>query len=79
MILQNNTAQDVGWDGSWEGGGDCGSLGMGQSIDQPGWENKTITVDFNGLPYNLQQVTPFSIQVDQTGTGTTVTIGLYYE
>jgi hypothetical protein len=79
MIILNNTAQDVGWDGSWEGGGDCGTLGAGQSFDQPGWKNMTITVDFNGLPDNLDEVTPFAIEVNETGTGTAVTIGLYYE
>jgi len=42
MILQNNTAQDVGWDGSWEGGGDCGSLGMGQSIDSPAGKTRQL-------------------------------------
>jgi len=79
MILLNNTAQDVGWDSTWTDGGDCGSLGIGQSQDGLDWIDRTVTVNFVAPPYNPQQVTPFSIQVDQTGTGTTVTIGLYYE
>ena len=37
MILLNNTAQDVGWDSTWEDGGDCGSLGIGQSQDGLDW------------------------------------------
>ena len=75
MQVLNNTEQDVSYDVSWEGGGDCGDLGIGQAFDNPDWNNhQTIQVGFFGA-----DLTPLSIEVGETGTGKTVTIGLYYE
>ena len=75
MILFNNTPQEVTYGVNYEGGGDCGNLDAGQTFDQPGWDaNPTIQVYFS--PYDQG---PLSVEVTETGTNTTVTIGLYYE
>ena len=75
MILFNNTLQYVTYGVSYEGIGDCGNLGAGQTFDQPSWDGKpAITVYF--VPHDQG---PFSVEVAETGTDTTVTIGLYYE
>ena len=74
MILFNNTPQDVTYGVSFEGGGDCGGLGIGQTVDNPGWDAyPAIEVDFGPVGQAV------SVEVGETGTDTTVTIGLYYE
>ena len=75
MILFNNTTQYVTYGVNYEGSGDCGNLSAGQTFGYPSWDaKKTLTVYF--VPHDQG---PFSVLVAETGTDTTVTIGLYYE
>ena len=77
MQVLNNTQQDVSYDVSWEGGGDCGNLGMGETFDNPDWDSHQ-TVEFSLFGAGAEPV-PLAIEVGETDTGKTVTIGLYYE
>jgi hypothetical protein len=75
MQVLNNTEQDVNYNVSWEGGGDCGDLSIGETLDNPDWNtHQSIEFGFYGA-----DMVPISIEVSETDTGKTVTIGLYYE
>ena len=78
MKLQNNTPQDVGYWVNWNGGADCGTISMDGTVDNGTWTNQQYEVKFYALP-NDPNMTPSSIEISETGTGTSVTIGLYYE
>ena len=78
MKLFNNTSQDVGYYVNYEGGGDCGTISSGETVENGNWSNQQYDVQFYTMPYD-PNTTPTAVEIDSTGTGTTVTIGVYYE
>jgi hypothetical protein len=80
MKVYNNTPTDVGYNVNWEGGGDCGSLGMGETFEDTTWDDKeNVQVTFNSMQTEPSGAAPFLINIDQTGEGMAVTIGIYSE
>ena len=80
MKVFNNTPSDVNYDVSWEGGGDCGSLGMGETYEDTNWDNmENVQVNFNSMVAEPSGVSPFLINIDETNEGMAVTIGIYSE
>ena len=80
MKVFNNTPLDVSYDVSWEGGGDCGSLGMGQTYEDTNWDNmENVQVNFNSMLAQPSGAPPFLITIDETKEGMAVTIGIYNE
>ena len=81
MTLFNNTPNQAFFGIGDSSGGDCGTLDPSQTADWPTYDNKTnVTVTFvatgNAAP---NEFPPFSVTIPESGTGTTVTIGLYQE
>jgi hypothetical protein len=80
MKVYNNTPTDVAYDVSWANAGDCGSLGMGQTVENTDWDNQeNVQVSFNPLQAEPSGAAPFLIMIDQTGEGLAVTIGILSE
>ena len=79
MKLYNNCEQAVYYWVNYAGGGDCGTISGYDSTESPGWDNENLTVQFAGLPDTPDGMTALSVTVPQTGTGMSVTIGLYHE
>jgi hypothetical protein len=81
MKLLNNTPNPAFYGISSSGMGDCGSLDPNQTADWPAYDNQTnVSVSFRSnatSPPN--EYPPFSVTIPESGTGTTVTIGLYQE
>jgi hypothetical protein len=81
MKLYNNTPNPAFYGISDSSGGDCGTLDPNQTADWPSYDNQTnVTVSFRSnttSPPN--EYPPFSVTIPESGTGTTVTIGLYQE
>jgi hypothetical protein len=78
MKLLNNTPDKVGYWVSFQGGGDCGSLDPGQSVDVAGWDKRDLDVEFTSSP-DLEQVATFSMTIPKTKPGMAVTIGLFHQ
>jgi len=78
MKLLNKTQQKVGYWVSFAGGGDCGSLEVGQSVDVAGWDKRDLKVEFTASP-DTEHVATFSITIPKTKPGMAVTIGLFHE
>ena len=80
MKVFNNTPSDVNYDVSWEGGGDCGSLGMGETYEDTNWDNmENVQVNFNSMVAEPSGASPFLITIGETNEGMAVTIGIYSE
>ena len=81
MTLLNNTPMQAYYGITSQNGGDCGTLDANQSTDLPSYDNQpSVTVKFVAVgkaPPN--EFPPFSVTIPETGTGTSVTIGLYQE
>lgn len=79
MKLANNTPNEVFYGISCTGMADCGTIEAGgTSADLTGYDNQpSVRVTFQPTPVN--QVTPFTIFIPETGTGMGVTIGISQE
>jgi hypothetical protein len=81
MTLLNNTPNPAFYGISSSNGGDCGTLDPNGTADWPSYDNQTnVSVSFRSntkSPNN--EYPPFSVTIPESGTGTTVTIGLYLE
>lgn len=76
MKLYNNTANEIYYGTEYEGGGDCGTIPAGDTLDMPAYDNLTnVTVSLTAMP----APSPFDVTIDETGTNTVVTVGLYQE
>lgn len=76
MQLYNNTSNEIYYGISTDSGGDCGNIAAGDTADLPAYDNQTnVVVKFTATPV----ASPFSVTIDNTGTGKVVTIGLYHE
>ena len=75
MKLYNNTPNEAYYGISDGTGGDCGTIAAGGTADWPAYDNEAVQVRFTAVPPQ----SPFSITIPSTGTGMTVTIGLYQE
>ena len=81
MKLFNNTPMQAYYGITDASGGDCGTIEPNQTADLPSYDNKPkVTVKFVAVgkaPPN--EYPPFSVTIPQSGTGASVTIGLYQE
>ena len=60
---------------------DCGNIPANQTADLPFYDNQqNVVVTFSAVGTAPPgESTPFSVTIPNSGTGTTVTIGLYQE
>lgn len=60
---------------------DSGNIEPNQSVDLPAYDNQPqVTVKIVAVGKSMpNEYPPFSVTIPQSGTGTTVTIGLYQE
>lgn len=81
MKIFNNTPGEVFYGISSPSSGDCGTIASEGTADWPGYDNQTdVKVSFGATPVSPPpQVTSFKITIPETGTGMTVTIGIYRE
>lgn len=83
MKLFNNTPMEAFYGIAGAGSADCGNIPANQTADLPWYDNKqNVTVTFSAVgtqPPPPGETTPFSVTIPSSGTGTTVTIGLYQE
>jgi hypothetical protein len=81
MTLLNNTPNPVFYGIGSSSSGDCGNLDPSQTADWPSYDNQTgVTVSFRSNTSSPpSEYPPFSVTIPESGTGTTVTIGLYLE
>ncbi|HEV7396282.1 MAG TPA: hypothetical protein VGN86_07200 [Pyrinomonadaceae bacterium] len=81
MNIFNNTPVEVHYDISMTGSGDCGNLNAADTADWPAYDNSSnVEVGFAAMPVSQPpNVTPFTITIPESGTGMTVTIGIYQE
>ena len=81
MTLSNNTPVQAYYGITDGTSADCGNIDPSQTADLPYYDNKPqVTVKFVAVgkaPPN--EYPPFSVTIPKSGTGTTVTIGLYQE
>ncbi len=76
MKLFNNTANEIYYGIEMAGGGDCGTITAGDTVDLPGYDNQTdVVVKLTATPVP----SPFNVTIPETGTNTVVTVGLYQE
>jgi hypothetical protein len=81
MNLYNNTPMEAYYEVSYGNGFNCGTIPAQQNLANPAWDNQpTVKVVFSSMegtpPSNGN---PFSVNIPNTGTGMSVTIGLYQE
>ena len=82
MTLYNNTPMQTFYGISDGTSADCGNIPANQTTDLPYYDNKpSVNVTFAAVGANTPsgESTPFSVTIPATGTGMTVTIGLYQE
>ena len=81
MTILNNTPNPAFYGIGSSSMGDCGSLDPNQSADWPSYDNQTdVTVSIrSNTKSSPNEYPPFSVTIPDSGTGTTVTIGLYLE
>jgi hypothetical protein len=82
MKLYNNTPMETFYGISDGTSADCGNIAANQTTDLPYYDNKqNVNVSFSAVGANTPpgESTPYSVTVPKTGTGMTVTIGLYQE
>lgn len=81
MNLFNNTPDELYYSIASPGMGDCGSIESQGTTGLSSYDNSdNVTVTFSVLPASTPpEVTPFKITIPQSGTGMTVTIGIYQE
>jgi hypothetical protein len=80
MKIQNNTPNPAHYGISNNDQGTCGHLAPNQTLDIRGWDNQqNVSVRFIADGAAPDGVNPFSVTIPNTGTGMTVTIGLYQE
>lgn len=81
MKLFNNTPNPVFYGIGDSNGGDCGTLDPNQTADWPSYDNKTgVSVSFRcNNPSPPNEYPPFSVTIPATGTGTTVTMAVFFE
>jgi hypothetical protein len=81
MTILNNTP-NLAYYGISDGtSADCGNLDPNQSADWPYYDNQAqVTVKIFAVGKSSpNEFPPFSVTIPETGTGTSVTIGLYQE
>lgn len=83
MKLNNNTPMEAFYGISGGGSADCGNIPANDSTDLPFYDNQqSVVVTFTAVgttPPPPNETTPFSVTIPKSGTGTTVTIGLFQE
>jgi hypothetical protein len=81
MTLYNNTAMEAYYGVSFGNSFDCGTIPAQQTLENAAWDNQpSLKVVFSAIEgASSSSGNPFSVMVPQTGTGMTVTIGLYQE
>lgn len=81
MNLYNNTPGEVFFGIESSAGGDCGTITPDNTADWPSYDNsENVTVSFAAYPFSEPPtITPFSITIPESGTGMSVTIGIYQE
>ena len=78
MTLYNNTPNQAFYGIGSGNSGDCGTLDPNQTADWPSYDNTSdVTVTFQANTPGSYP--PFTVTIPETGTGTTVTIGMYQE
>lgn len=71
MKVFNNTSNDLFYDISAPGVGDCGNIAAGGTADWPSYDNtQDVRVGFTA---------PMELTINDSGTGKVVTVGLYLE
>jgi len=81
MRLYNNTPDAVFFGIESGNSGDCGTIDAGATSDWPSYNNmENVNVSFAALPFSsAPEITPFKITIPESGTGMSVTIGIYQE
>lgn len=81
MKLYNNTPGEIFFGIEDANSGDCGTIDAGATADWPAYDNQdNVTVSFAAYPFsNPPEITPFKITIPESGTGMSVTIGIYQE
>lgn len=81
MKIYNNTPQELFYGISSPSSGDCGNLNAGDTADWPSYDSsENVTVSFSAMPASQPPaITPFTITIPESGTGMTVTLGIYQE
>lgn len=81
MKIYNNTPIELFYGISSSSSGDCGTIDAGDTADWPGYDNsENVTVSFTAMPPSQPPaITPFTITIPESGTGMTVTLGIYKE
>ena len=81
MTLFNHTPNPAFYGISSSNMGDCGTLDPHGTADWPGYDNQpNVSVSFrSNTQVGPNEYPPFSVIIPDSGTGTTVTIGLYAE
>jgi hypothetical protein len=76
MDIFNNTPNEAYYGISCAGAGDCGTIAAGDTMSFPGYDNQTdVKV---GLCASPNVPSPFDITINDTGTDTVVTVGLFF-
>ena len=76
MQLYNNTPNELYYGIESSTGGDCGTIGAGDTLEMPGYDNQTdVVVKVTATPVPSS----FSITIPSTGDNTVVTVGMYFE
>ena len=81
MNIVNNTPIELFYGLNSANSGDCGTIDAGGTADWPAYDNQdNVTVSFAAYPASdPPQITPFTITIPESGTGMSVTIGIYQE
>lgn len=81
MKLLNNTSVSVFYGIESASSGDCGNLNSGETADWPTYDNQdNVRVTFAASPASTPpEITPFKITIPETGSGMSVTIGIFQE
>jgi hypothetical protein len=81
MKLFNNTPNIANYDISYENDAECGSIAANATIDMAGLDNqKNVKISFYAAGKAPPgETAPFSMTIPDSGTGMSVTIGLYQE
>ena len=81
MTLNNNTPMEAYYGVSFGNSFDCGTIPAQQTLENTSWDNQpSVKVVFSAIESGSSSSgNPFSANIPATGTGMTVTIGLYQE
>ena len=75
MLVNNATQQEVFYWLSTPGSVDCGTLDAGCTQPMPGYDNQPSV----SASFQPNSGTTFNAVIPESGVGTAVTIGLYFE